>query len=361
MLIKSGGNIFHGELADSFTHPSLVSNNVDAELAAAGIKGIPVLGRWDVNGALGGYLVKDKLWFFSALRRRRNELGVEGCLQPDGSVCNTNLTQQFYTGKLTYQINRAHKFIGYYQWNRKDQLAGTNALIPWESRWNQILIGKVGKGEWQGTFGNRVIANAMWGYWDFNSKQYAYSDQPSAFDIVTLRSSGSSPAQPFFGSTSSYQFSGPWAVSQGSGSVHWYLPSSVVGDHSLKFGLDHYRTWNINGNGVHAASGDYILRFRNNVPYQINIYNLPQKGRGDDLYTALYVKDQWRVGSRLTLNLGAHRARPPLHPGDEPRGEPDYRRRRTVRPVRRGVVPANRFPRLQHLRAPCACGLRPDR
>ena len=313
MIMKSGGNAYRGELAYSFTDPSLISNNVDAELAAMGIRDIPVLGRWDANGELGGFLVKDRLWFFAAVRSRRNQLGVEGCFQPDGSVCATDLTQDFYTGKITYQANRAHKFLGYYQWNKKDQLAGTNALIPWESRWLQNFTGKVGKAEWQGTFGPRVIANAMYGYWDFFSKQYWYSDDPSSTDIVTLRSWGSSPATPFYGSTTNFQFSGPWSVSQGSGSLSWYSPDSFVGDHNVKVGLDHYHSWIVNGNGVHERSGDYILRFRSNVPYQINIYNNPVSARGDDRYTAVYVKDEWRLSPRLTLNLGARFAHDNLY------------------------------------------------
>ena len=55
----------------------------------------------------------------------------------------------------------------------------------------------------------------MYGYWDFFSKQYSYSDDPSSTDIVTLRSWGSSPATPFFGSTTNFQFSGPWPVVSG--------------------------------------------------------------------------------------------------------------------------------------------------
>ena len=186
MIMKSGGNTYHGEAAYSATDPKLISNNVDAELAAAGVKGIPVLGRWDVNG--------ESRWVHRArqavvLRGGRevgqNQLGVEGCLKPDGSVCDTDLTQEFYTGKVTYQINRAHKFIGYYQYNVKDQLAGTNALIPWESRCLQEFTGDVGKAEWQGTFGNRVIANAhvrLLGLLFASST--AYSDDPSSTDIA---------------------------------------------------------------------------------------------------------------------------------------------------------------------------------
>ena len=41
--------------AYSATDPTLISNNVDAELAAVGIRDIPVLGRWDANGELGGF------------------------------------------------------------------------------------------------------------------------------------------------------------------------------------------------------------------------------------------------------------------------------------------------------------------
>ena len=260
MVMKSGGNTYHGSAAYSATGPKLISNNVDADLAAAGVKGIPVLGRWDLNGDVGGFIVPDKLWFYAAARSRRNQLGVEGCLKPDGSVCDTDLEQEFYTGKVTYQVNRAHKFIGYYQFNVKDQLAGTNALIPWESRWLQEFTGDVGKVEWQGTFGNRLIANAMvrlLGLF-FEAVLVQRNLDPSSTDIQTLRCGGR-PCVAFFGSTTSFQISGPWPVAQGSGSLSWYAPDSFHGDHNIKVGLDHYHSWVVNGNGVHQNSGDYIL------------------------------------------------------------------------------------------------------
>ena len=41
MVVKSGGNDFHGTFMSLNTHSSLVSNNIDAEMAAAGIRGLP--------------------------------------------------------------------------------------------------------------------------------------------------------------------------------------------------------------------------------------------------------------------------------------------------------------------------------
>ena len=74
------------------------------------------------------------------------------------------------------------------------------------------------------------------------------------------------------------------AVSDGrystNGQIHdravlsWYRPDLLAGNHAFTFGIDFID----GGNGATnppRRSGDYRLRFNNTVPFQIDIYNLP--------------------------------------------------------------------------------------
>jgi hypothetical protein len=55
-------------------------------------------------------------------------------------------------------------------------------------------------------------------------------------------------------------------------------------------------------NGLH---GNYRLIFDNGAPYQITTFNYPVNPRNHLNESGIYVQDTWRIGNRLTLNLGA--------------------------------------------------------
>ena len=55
-------------------------------------------------------------------------------------------------------------------------------------------------------------------------------------------------------------------------------------------------------------SGNYQLQLRNGVAYRLVAFNYPAKPIDLENYTDTYVQDSWRMGSRLTLNLGVRYA-----------------------------------------------------
>ena len=84
----------------------------------------------DYGGDVGGYLKKDKIWFYGGARARENDNFVLDCAKPDGTQCDTTLGQKFYSGRVTYQINNSNKLIGYYQRNLKDNVTGAGRSSP---------------------------------------------------------------------------------------------------------------------------------------------------------------------------------------------------------------------------------------
>lgn len=66
---RSGGNTFSGSAFYGGTSSKFQSSNIDSGLRAAGIQDPPtVRSNWDSNGALGGPIRRDRLWFFGNLR-----------------------------------------------------------------------------------------------------------------------------------------------------------------------------------------------------------------------------------------------------------------------------------------------------
>lgn len=301
MLVKSGGNAYHGGLVGSYTNSSLISNNIDARLAAQGLRGLPIQRRWDFGGDIGGYAKRDRVWYYLGARQRVNDNGVLDCLKPDGSACETLLSQRFYNSKVTYQINPKQRLIGYYQWNLKRNITGASALIDWGSRFDQQFTGNVGKAEWQGTLKPNVLANALVGFWNFNSWQYGFDTGPSSQDIVRLTRWGSS-SQSYFTPIGYI-----WTKYNVKAAVSWYTADSFFGDHNVKGGLD-FIAGNTNIQSPEHTNGNYQLLYSNGAPFQVQAFNFPVDVRNTDHYYGFFVKDEWRMSKRLTLSLGARLA-----------------------------------------------------
>jgi hypothetical protein len=69
IIPRSGGNTFAGSAFYSGTSSRIQSTNIDASLRSAGIQDPPtVRNNWDTNGALGGPIRRDRVWFFGNLR-----------------------------------------------------------------------------------------------------------------------------------------------------------------------------------------------------------------------------------------------------------------------------------------------------
>ena len=79
VVMKDGGNAFHGVGNGSYTGKGLQSSNLTDELKARGLNSATKQRYlYDVGAGIGGPIVKDKLWFFFTPRRWENEYEVPG-------------------------------------------------------------------------------------------------------------------------------------------------------------------------------------------------------------------------------------------------------------------------------------------
>jgi len=81
LVPRSGGNAFKGNAFYSGTGNGLRSNNIDSYLTSIGItKPAAILNQYDVNGSLGGPILRDRLWFFATGRDFGSATLVEGAV-----------------------------------------------------------------------------------------------------------------------------------------------------------------------------------------------------------------------------------------------------------------------------------------
>jgi hypothetical protein len=124
IITKSGGNQLHGSVYSYFQPHSMEAERPDANLLtqnkATRIEGV---GRYDFGGDLGGYIIKDKLFFYGgfnptyahAYRSAPKNLLANG--QPaflNSSLGTIDLDTRTlnYSGKINYNLGSNHQFEG---------------------------------------------------------------------------------------------------------------------------------------------------------------------------------------------------------------------------------------------------------
>jgi hypothetical protein len=315
-IVKSGGNEFHGTYSAAGQHSKFQSGNLDDELRSQGITtGTGQRHFWDLAGDLGGRIVRDKLWFYTAFRDQRKESDLVGYSRTpgaDGEWGTTDdvpgysimgLTNQ--TIKVSYQPAPSWKAVGFYQRNlKREPERDGNRFTPVESTLDYNFPTRAAKGELQATPSDRLLANFLFGrqWYDalYNAqKGVDVPGNPSRLDRETGRVTGP-PA---------LQDQRPRDRWQTTGTVS-YLPESFLGgQHSFKIGYQIY--WESVGTGYrNKGSGNYQLIYDRvsglpHQPVEINTYNMPitDPANKQTQYSG-FVQDRWTIGRRLTANIG---------------------------------------------------------
>jgi outer membrane receptor protein involved in Fe transport len=113
-ITKSGGNEFSGSLRDSFTNPTWSEEN--PVQITNNTQNTDVLGQvWEAT--LGGFVLRDRLWFFLAGRDTESDSPVSTRPVPGSttSLSSSSVTTETrYEVKLTGQVTSKHSLMGSY-------------------------------------------------------------------------------------------------------------------------------------------------------------------------------------------------------------------------------------------------------
>ena len=300
VIVKSGGNDFHGSGYYGNTNHNFQAQNIDAALIAQGItSGNTLEKQWDGSLDLGGRIVRDKLWFYGAVRDRQSVSDILGVTQDDGSPAPWTQEQRFGTGKLSYQATSGIRFIGFYTKTIKTETPANLTLsqtsrAPWSTRGSGTVPAETMKIEGQVVKGN-MIASLQLGKWGFDANYVGYTNEPSTLDLVTQAVSGRQG-----NSDRTYVPEGRW---HNNGTLTWYKPNTFGGSHEIKSGFDFIPEHATIGQRV-PPQGSFQLLFRSGVPFEFNTYSDPVAPINLVHYLGVYTSDNWKVSRRLTLNLG---------------------------------------------------------
>src|SRR5215471_14515862 len=128
---RSGGNRFSGTVLVNGSGPGLQSTNLTDNLKSRGVTGASTLKTlYDINGAFGGPIKKDKLWFYGTSRYFTNEYFLAARFYATDATATqrTNDTsRQAYGGtytydnnvRLTWAITEKQKLSGWYAYQYK--------------------------------------------------------------------------------------------------------------------------------------------------------------------------------------------------------------------------------------------------
>ena len=331
LIVKSGGNQFHGRTNFQGSEKSLQSNNKPAELAAQGVTvGDSILSGFEWTGDVGGRLIRDKFWFYTAYRYERANRTITGYSEgtgPDGlygtadDIPGTRLSVlDNQTLKLTYQAAKNYKITGFYarNGNHLSTLNGSRT-IPFEASQENIWNPNQMKVELQGTPSNRFVFRAFLGLQDYIAQlltQEGYDHLPSARDNVTLINTGPSvdavrrPRQ-------------SWQPDLSLS----FFPGGILDRHEVKAGYTLYRQL-AGTRFLEGKHGNYRLIFDTasgvpRQPFQIQTFNNPVNPTDRNNESGIYFQDTWRANDRLTVNLGIRvdRFETFVPPQDRPAGQ----------------------------------------
>lgn len=317
-VLKSGSNQFHGSYGFAFQRPQFESSNMTDRLRAQGLAATPPLRYYyEVNGDLGGRIIRDKLWFFVASSKQQRVSGILGFASGPGADgkyltaddpladYENNLTS--HAVKVSYQATQKHRLIGVWSPMLKYQpQRDAGRFRPLEATTDYRNPGGIYKGELQSTLSNRIVASVAAGYGG-NSADYsaarskvgrAVAGNPSRFDRETGLRTGSSEHNEL-GANDRFQLDG---------GISFFPENFLGGRHELKAGTTMY--WEKGGSSKeHTPAGDYVLVTDrvsgvSGQPAEIQIFNAPVQPINRGRKYAAYLKDTWRIREDLTLNLG---------------------------------------------------------
>jgi hypothetical protein len=337
LIPKTGGNTFSGTGFLSTAGGWSQGDNVDDQLRGFGLTNPPTLIKnWDANFAIGGPIIRDRLWFFNNVRSYGNQQEIPGLF---GNLNAGNQASWIYQRdenlparaaaaklieaiRLTGQVTPRHK-VGFYLDYQK--VCNGSAYQPGAEQCRDrgedwVALGSVGAG----FFG--ALAPEAGNVWDDREK-ITQGSWTSPFTSKLLFEAGISQFASRFGGdppggaltdfipvqeqvsnlntgtpAGNFTYRG-WASAGSIEQAHnvWRASMSyVTGSHSLKVGYQ--AAYQVQRSFQNVGSQlSYVFNNRN--PIQFTLRDAPFWQSNRTRFDAFYVQDQWTTG-RLTLQGG---------------------------------------------------------
>ena len=307
---RVGGNNFSGSFLANGSAPSLQGSNITDDLKARGLSGASssLKKLYDINGAIGGPIKQDKVWFFFTSRYFTNEYFLAGLFYPVDPSALVRVedpsNQAFggtYTydnnGRVTWSISDKQKLSGWYAYQYKvDPHWQITAAVSPEAVRVTTWHTQLSTTKWTYTATNRLLFEAGIAA---GASPDTIIAEPDRLNGVAVQEQGGVIARPI-----NYRAPTNWDWDDRLPSQSYNAAASyVTGSHSTKIGFDlqqgHF--WRGDNND---STGGIWYRTRDYVPNLVTI-QAPLAGWQNNLdyNLGLFAQDRWTV-SRLTLSGG---------------------------------------------------------
>jgi hypothetical protein len=330
---KSGSNRYRGTIYAAAEHRRLQSSNVDADQirrgasAGGGLQPSQVNQLWhnaDVNADTGGFIRKDRLWWYSSVRFQ--EVAARLVNFPVEPYVTT-LTN--YSGKATFRLTPRQTLVFYGQRglnrqpNRLDPFAPAGSDLSALTAINQTSDSTIDqrnaswlwKGEWNGNIRDSMVFDVRAGQFGWTQDWTPRSTAPRFEDLETLVVAGGNRDSE--NTAHRNQLTGTLA----------YFAQNRTGRHALRFGGEALRflvreTW------FSGYPGNVLHVLRGGAPSSVFLFETPSSSQAGVWTWSAYASDAWQPNDRLTFTLGLRydRYRLFLPAQEHPAGSPNARR-----------------------------------
>lgn len=310
IIAKSGGNTYRGRVYADYQNESAQAKNIDDSRTGlcpgnnCGNLKPSDLNRLtkyhDLNADVGGYVKKDKLWWYFSTR----DQNIQSRL-PNFPVKPFETGLRNLSGKVTYALSKNNKLTAYAQGGRKSQpnrmdTFRVGALVARhlseDSTWRQLYWGHTYKGGWDSVLSDQLFVEVRGGQFKYIWPNYRRTEAAAFQDITSNVVRG--------GNRDGW-FNIP-ARNQVLGSASYYK-DNWAGNHNFKIGGELLRETGtfIRGQGVNGVvPGDVLHYLNNESPVEVDLFQTPSKSENGLWTISGYIQDTWRITDRFTLNPG---------------------------------------------------------
>jgi hypothetical protein len=306
MVTKSGGNRFASDHNFYFMNDSLQGDNVDDALRArlglapgqqTGAAGNPIDISYDWSSTLGGPIKRERVWFFSALRRWRLDQFQIGAVNPDGSQAIDDNRIENYMGKATAQLTPNSKVSFLFNRNLKYRFHRRDAPYLFVDDKASVLQDQPAQNyvaQLNQVLGKKSVLDVRIGrMWGVFPTRYQKEVQPTDIAVRdSVRNTRINAAET--------QSLNPNHRYQANASLNYFADNLLGGSHDFKVGTQ--LSWERMAYD-RIRNGDVLLELVDGVATRAFLTNTPiNSDHRLDTWGA-FAQDRWALG-RATINVG---------------------------------------------------------